>query len=448
MNKRLLFDHLIENAERHHEHFEPEGDDLAQDLWEVQNRRSEAVTSLPWAEPPKQVSRAVRDLRRHFGDRVTLISLVLSRFFPEHFLFYRTGDAEAPIFEGFAFFADVIPELDFDFDRVGRTGIERYLRVNQALRDLAARYWPSVEGPQSRLLALLYQELALLFTATSDYNRYWIAAGKPENAEGSDRVRVGERSGWSGKREMVPGDLVFLYMMSDPKAITALFKVAEFPEPDPRGGWHGYWVEIEKLADCRGPTFAGMRTDRVLQQWGPVQRRFQGTVVEAMPHAVYNRLLKLLPELVRDLGLKPEPESPRPASRFYKSEAEFEDDVVVPLLRRWGWHFTRQAACRFQFGVNEHCGRIDFRVRDARGPITVIESKLRVVTSEERERAVAQARSYALMEGVPSFVVAAPEGFWCYSLDRNRESLVRHFPANDQSKDDAAVRELLLSLRA
>jgi hypothetical protein len=447
MNKRLLFHDLIDNAESCHEDFERQQDDISDQLFELQNRRADAVTSLPWAQPPKQKSRALRDLRRHFGDRVTLISLVLSRLFPEDYLFYRTGDAEAPVFEGFAFFADVVSELAFDFDRVGRTGIERYLVVNNALRELASRCWPSVEDPQSRLTALLYQELALLFTTTSDYNRYWIAAGQPENTQGVDRVRVGESGEWAGKREMMPGDLVFLYVMSDPKAITAIFEVSDFPYADPWGAWNGYWVEITKLADFGGPSFAEMRKDSVLRQWGPVQRNFQGTVVEAMPHAVYNRLLQLLPEVTRDLKLIPEPLSHVPQSGSYASEAEFEEKVIEPLLRGWSWQFTRQAPCWFPFGVNEHCGRIDFLVRDTRGIITLIESKLRVVTPAELESAVAQARSYALIEGAPSFVVAAPEGLWCYALERNRATLVRRFSTEELSANDAAFRELLLSLR-
>lgn len=447
MNKRLLFHDLLDNAHDHHAHFVPKWADLGEWLLELQNRRSDAVTSLPWARPPKQKSVVIEELRRHFGNRVTLISLVLSRMFPEDYLFYRTGDAETPIFDGFGFFADAIPELAFDFDRVGPTGFERYLAVNKALRELVSRYWPAVKNPQSRLLALLYRELALLFTTASEYNRYWIAAGQPENSAGADRVRVGRSSEWAAKREMMPGDLVFLYVMSDPKAVTAIFRVSDFPRADPWGAWNGYWIEITKLANCSGPSFAQMRQDSVLRNWGPVRRNFQGTVMEAMPHAVYNRLLQLLPEVKRDLGLEEESLSRIPQSGFYASEAEFEEKVIEPLLRGWGWEFTPQKPCVFQFGVNEHRGRIDFVVQDSRGSITLIESKLRVVTAVELAAAVAQARSYALIEGIRSFVVAAPEGLWCYSLERNRETLVRQFSAEELSEDDSAARDLLLSLR-
>jgi hypothetical protein len=87
--------------------------------------------------------------------------------------------------------------------------------------------------------------------------------------------------------------------------------------------------------------------------------------------------------------------------------------VVEPLLRGWGFHFTQQAQCRFLFGVNEHCGRIDLLVRNARGSITLGESKLRILNDDDLARATNQAKSYALMEGLARFIVAAPEGFWC-----------------------------------
>jgi len=448
MNKVLLLQQLLVNVEEVHEAFGPREGAIADQLSELQNRRSDAITTLPWSsQAPSDSGVAVEALRKHFGDRVTLVSFVLSQIFPREFLFFRTGDLENAIFDGFAFFSDVRPELAFDFERVGRTGFDRYMVLNRALREMASSVWPEVDHPESRILALLYGQLALLFTIPTDYNRYWLAAGRIENSAQERDVKVGEWSDWSGKKEMLEGDLVFLYTMSPVKAFTGVYVVTDFPTPDPWGGWDGLWVDLEKRADVRGVSFAQMKADPVLSQWGPVLRNFQGTVMEPIPHKVYNRLIELMPEVATELGLEPEPLSSIAESGIYASEADFEAKVVEPLLRGWGFHFTQQAQCRFQFGVNEHCGRIDFLVRNARGSITLVESKLRILNDDDLARATNQAKSYALMEGLASFIVAAPEGFWCYTLDRNREELIHRFTHQELLQNDAAMREFILATR-
>jgi hypothetical protein len=448
MNKTLWFELLLDRVSETHEEFDRELGFIGDRLYELQSRRSDAVTRLPWERPPRDPGDAVPLLRAHFSDRVTLISFVLAATYPSRFLFYRTGDLEDAIFDGCSFFSDVVPQLAFDFSRVGRNGFDRYLIVNRQMHDLAAVLWPDIERPQSRVLALLYDQLALLFTTPNDYNRYWLAAGRMENTGQEQDVKVGDASDWSGKKEMLPGDLVFLYTMSPVKAFTGVYEVVNVPRADPWGGWDGLWVDLEKVAAVPdGPTFSQMKVDPVLRTWGPVKRHFQGTNVEAIPYAVYNRLLELMPTVADDLQLSPEPLSSIAESGAYASEADFEAKVIEALLRSWGLGFLQQAPCRFQFGVNEHCGRIDFVVRDSRGVITIIESKLRIVTDDELNAAIAQAKSYALMQGTASFVVAAPEGFWCYSLDRNRETLLKRFTHQEVSADSSALRHLILSKR-
>jgi phage tail protein X len=412
VNKPLLLLNLLANIEEVHEDFDPEMGEIGDQLFELQNRRSDAITMLPWSsQAPSQSEAAIEALRKHFRDRVTLISFVLSRLFPDEFFYFRTGDLEDPIFDGFAFFSDVLPELTFDFPRVGRTGFDRYLLLNRALHEVATKLWPEADRPHSRVLALLYDQLALLFTIPTDYNRYWLAAGRMENAIQEQDSKVGEASDWSGKKEMFPGDLVFLYTMSPVKAFTGVYEVTEIPTPDPWGGWDGLWVDLQKLGHIQGLTFAQLKADPVLSQWGPVLRNFQGTVTEPIPHAVYNRLIELIPGVANELCLQPEPLSSVAESGVYSSESDFETKVVEPLLRGWGLQFTQQALCRFQFGVNEHCGRIDFLVRDARGLITIVESKLRILTDDDLARAMAQAKSYALMEGLTSLLLRHPRGF-------------------------------------
>jgi hypothetical protein len=62
------------------------------------------------------------------------------------------------------------------------------------------------------------------------------------------------------------------------------------------------------------------------------------------------------------------------------------------------------------------------------------------------EPAVDQAKSYALLLGLPSFVVASPEGMWVYALDKAQEKLVSPLPANVMNPE-GEIKSLLLGLR-
>ncbi len=105
--------------------------------------------------------------------------------------------------------------------------------------------------------------------------------------------------------------------------------------------------------------------------------------------------------------------------------------VVEPLLRRWGFKYQRQHPCLFYIGSQSQRTRVDFFVSDSRGPLTIFEDKFRILGEKELMLAVVQAKSYALQLGLPSFVVASPEGLWLYSLNRNTETLKRRASSDD-----------------
>jgi len=131
----------------------------------------------------------------------------------------------------------------------------------------------------------------------------------------------------------------------------------------------------------------------------------------------------------------------------FVSEAEFEDEVIVPLLKSWGFEYERQRRCPFQLGSQSYFGRIDFFVKDEQGPLTLLENKHRILDDEDLQKAVEQGKSYALMLGLPSFVVASPEGLWVYSLSRNRTRLEQHISTDDLKTEDGQIRRTLLNLR-
>ena len=158
-------------------------------------------------------------LREYFKDNVTFISAVLNHYFPKQYFFYRVSKLEEEIFEGIQFFSEIVPEFDtLRFPRVGRTGFSRYLKLNEALLKFARRHWPKLT--QTRLAYFLYQGLGDLFLEKSDHNRYWVAAAGDDYFWALDSE---DEIDWSSRKEMNPGDLVFMYRKAPRSAITDIY---------------------------------------------------------------------------------------------------------------------------------------------------------------------------------------------------------------------------------
>jgi hypothetical protein len=401
------------------------------------------------ATPPKNVPpeprAAVDMLRRHFKDDVTLVSRVLNHDFPNDFLFYRVCDYERGLFDALEFLGDEVEEFRFDFDRIGRKGLDRYLRFNEVIQGSVRLWWSRLADYNPLVTAWLFDALAGLFTTRSEYFRYWVFATQPEYFESRD---AGEDVAWSGRVEMGPDDLVFFYRTSPRSAITDIYRVTQDPRFDPWGGWRGFWLDLEKVTAIPGIKFQTLRADPLLAAWPPVARSFQGVIAEPISHRVYNRLLDEIPAAIRDAhNLAPERFGPEGTSGDFVDELDFEDRVIDPLLRGWGVRFKRLYPCRFAFGSQTHDGRVDFYVSDDKGPVTLFENKFRILDDRHRDAARDQAKSYALMLGLPSFVVAAPEGVWVYSLDRHRPTLELRVSGQDLERQGDTIRSKVLSLR-
>ena len=174
-----------------------------------------------------------------------------------------------------------------------------------------------------------------------------------------------------------------------------------------------------------------------------------GTVTEPVPHSIYNRILDEIPiAMKKKYNLHPEPIATVGRSGQFTSEADFEEKVIEPLLKRWGFKYKSQYPCRFRIGSQNHRGRVDFYVSDKGGALTLFEDKFRIFNDEDLKLAVNQAKSYALLLGLPSFVVASPEGLWLYSLSKNEETLVKKLLLDEiDQKQEEEFRALLLKLR-
>jgi len=445
VNKSLILQWLLKDVSQNaHVYAHKSKPKLEDALFELNGRRP---VSLP-RHLPSDEQALLAVLQDIFDRNVTWISLVMHAYFPDRYMYYRHSQLESEIFEGFAFFSEIEPLFDLPFHAVGKNGLKRYLILNTALLQFAEKHWPRHRGKRDAYLAyFLYRGLARLFLQKRDYQRYWVVISREHQRLNRPRVV------WSGRKEMKRGDWVFVYRTKPYSSLTDLFRIEDDPVFDPWGGWHGFWVEMKKVAALPPISLKVMRADATLAQWSLVRRQFQGSV-EAMPHTVYNRLLRHIPESVRKRHqLRPERIAHAPRSGEFVSEKDFEDRVIEPLLRHWGFSFKRQYVCAFQIGSQIIRGRVDFFVQDQQGPITLFENKFRILGEDDLRKATAQAKSYALQLGVPSFVVASPEGFWLYQLRSHREKLIMQIalPRSGDGIAEAeaeAFRHQLLSLRA
>lgn len=455
----MVLDWLVEDTRQNAGRYYKPVHNLRKALYRINNEEEKPLPD----SLPRDEAAMVRALRDHFKNNVTFISLVLHRHFPDRYLFYRVSSLEPEIFAGLNFLKPVVPQFDLGFSKVGGTGFSRYRQLNRALLDFAKEHWPRARDPQKMLTYFLYYGLGQLFREKPALHRHrcWVLGVKERFFEGLDTDKDLE---WSGREEMRPGDLAFIYRAKPVSAITDIYRVKGEPRFDPWGGWRGFWVDVEKVCAVEPISFARMDKDDVLEEWGIVKRHFVGTTAEPVPPRAYNRLLDLIGsdlQAEHNLEREPEPSSvtsppfhpatwptPELSGRF-ALEAEFEDKVIRPLLKGWGFKPEGQYTRPVWIGSQEHLLRVDFLVSDDQGPVTLFEDKLRIVSDEDLKPAVRQAKSYALLLGLPSFVVAAPEGLWLYALDGNQERLVEPISQlKVRSQQEAEFRELLLELRA
>ena len=99
-------------------------------------------------------------------------------------------------------------------------------------------------------------------------------------------------------------------------------------------------------------------------------------------------------------------------------------------------------------GSQHHACQIDYLVKDSNDEfLTLFENKIRIANEKELTQAVLQAKSYALQLGLNSFVVASPEGFWVYRLDRNKETPLAQISANKE-KEIEDIKSIILKRKA
>jgi thioredoxin 1 len=130
-------------------------------------------------------------------------------------------------------------------------------------------------------------------------------------------------------------------------------------------------------------------------------------------------------------------------------EAQLEEVVLIPLLARWGYTVQRQVGCVLAGRGTPQRGRIDLLVYadPATPPLTLIESKRAIRSNHDLQLAVRQAVGYAHALDLATFLIAAPQGLWCYQRDGLRVTTIQHITSLAIHAAPDQLRDLLLSTR-
>jgi hypothetical protein len=250
---------------------------------------------------------------------------------------------------------------------------------------------------------------------------------------------------WSARKAMQAGDKLFIYRTSPVSAITDIFEAVDDAYFHPVSAWDGFWVKMRRVCKISPIRFSDLRKDPVLKDWWVVKKQFTGTITDPVTFNIYNRFLELISEDIKqEHKLTPEPVAAHGSSGDFVSEHDFEEKVITPLLKRFDIKHDRQYLCRFHIGTQITRGKIDYLLYRKNKPYSLIENKLRILNDSELEKAVNQAKSYALQVGVDQFLVASPEGYWFYKLKLNKETMVKHVPSEQAPNSEEVLRQNIL----
>jgi hypothetical protein len=138
----------------------------------------------------------------------------------------------------------------------------------------------------------------------------------------------------------------------------------------------------------------------------------------------------------------------QPPARHYRTERDFEQRVIAPVIEAWGCKSRTQVTRLVYRGKQRVSGRIDFVIHrpQSRAVLTVLEAKREIRSVPQLYHAAYQAESYARALRLPHFVIAAPEGCWIFSRSRRSFAQVEVFGADVWDGGTLALRSRLFAL--
>ncbi len=236
---------------------------------------------------------------------------------------------------------------------------------------------------------------------------------------------------WAINPKARRGDLAVMYCVAPRSSIVSVYRVLSDAYRDPFGGWNGFRAEIGHKIPVPPVSISEMKVDEKLRDWVLVRRNFQGLLHFEVTESAWTRIKELIGTKEPDVRLALDQfASAAQGVREIKirgenwSEAEVEQQVVIPALKDLGWVLGSNLAAQVPMRIKVGSGRPKGVFADFVGyvgamtsqAILVIEVKRRISSTKDLEQAAEQAESYAGKLRCSRYAVASPEGFWIYEL--------------------------------
>ena len=118
------------------------------------------------------------------------------------------------------------------------------------------------------------------------------------------------------------------------------------------------------------------------------------------------------------------------------------DEVLDPLIRRFGYIPIREKRCEFPVGSTRSVGYIDFVLEcEEKGAVALLEAKASIRNDRKLAQARDQALSYAVWEDLDVLLIGAKEGLWLYHRRRTECQLVKRWSIAYAWQNPREIRE-------
>lgn len=237
-------------------------------------------------------------------------------------------------------------------------------------------------------------------TATFDDTRYWT---------GSDKIRE--------------GDIVLMYLGAPRSYFHSIWRAKS--DGITEMFWHrGQMVEITNKISIPILTLNEMKNDSILSQSTFVKSNMQGLSNKNIKYSEYEKILDILKNKGMDISVLPKIENNFYVNEELKNERDIEITLVEPLLEKLEYEdsdWLRQMPLTMGRGERnypDYCIGAINKKGEERAKL-IIETKFKIKSDKELEKAYFQASSYALRLQAKKFVVASLEGIWIFEITSN-----------------------------
>ena len=370
---------------------------------------------------------------------LTELSLGLYACFPKYFFPYLFGGQ----FYYFQKICDIfsIPLPELPKKKHFNKRLEYYFELCRILYEF--RKNRNLSPPE--LCAFLYSFSPNFISVEADSElpkpmKVWIVGGgidnngDPEFLDGADENTV---TNWQGNVDTRRGDIVLVYCLAPRSYIHSIWRAKTDGYIDPFFYFYNQIWVCNPIKTTR-IRYNDLRNDPILSQNSLVKSSMQGLNGRRFNYREYEAILEIMERKGQDVSILPRIDTILDIGddeTFLKDERDVEVYLVEPFLEKLGYEsddWMRQMTVRMGSGEKIYPDYAFFAKRNKgeEQAKMILEAKYHIKNNKELFKAYWQAKSYALRLQSRVFVIAAVEGIWVFSLEKNGFDLDKYFYKN------------------